>query len=633
MPGGYMGKILNVDLSNGNMSEDEFSEKMLRDFVGGAGLGARVVFNRQKAGVDSLGPENILGFITGPFTGTPVPYSGKYQVVAKSPLTQTWGDANCGGDFGPYLKFAGFDGIFFTGISEEPVYLLIDHGKAEIRDASHFWGKDTFETDNILKTELGGGTRLACIGPSGEKLSLIASVMTEKGRAAGRSGLGAVMGSKRLKAVAVKGSNRVPVVDRDRLIQMRQKYVEKGKNDPITGKLFNMHAKYGNCGLMRSALRVGAIPVKNYGGVDVYDFPDLDTKLGGPAVIAYQEKRDGCWGCPCLCGGRMRSGSGDYLWEAGAHKPEAESMAFGYKCLVGNMEAVIKACDIANRYGFDHSSAAATISFAMECYENGLITSNDTGGIELSWGNDRAVVAITEMMAKREGFGDILADGVKVAAQKIGKGADEYALHVHGQEIDGTDPRPFPGCSLAYVVDATPARHTVGSTYFIEAAPEPPRGLGLTHMPPHVYTGKGEANRRMIGFHNILNATGVCQFAPYHGVIDGENMPELFKAVTGWELTIDDIFEIGDRISSIRMAFNLREGINPIEDFKIPGRVIGHPPVKSGPQKGVEIDLNTMVREYLSAMDWDQVTFKPSRSRLEQLGLEDVAEVLLTDES
>jgi len=300
--------------------------------------------------------------------------------------------------------------------------------------------------------------------------------------------------------------------------------------------------------------------------------------------------------------------------------------------MVGNMEVVIKASDITNRYGIDHCSVAAAIAFAMECYEHGLITTADTGGIELVWGSDQAVVAMTEMIARREGFGEVLADGVRIAAQKIGKGADEFALHVHGQEIDGTDPRPYPGASLAYVADATPARHTVGSTYFIEATPEPPRGLGLKHMPPHVYTGKGEANRRMIGFHNLLNVTGVCQFAPYHGVIDGENMPEFFRAVTGWELTIDDLFDIGDRISTIRMAFNLREGINPLEDFKMPGRVIGHPPVKSGPQQGVEIDLNTMLREYLQAMDWDQVTFKPSRRRLDELGLQDVAQVLLDDE-
>jgi aldehyde:ferredoxin oxidoreductase len=633
MLGGYMGRILNVNLLTGAISQDELNEKLLRDFVGGAGLCARLLFSRQKAGVDPLGPENILGLMTGPFTGTPVPYSGRYQVVAKSPLTQTWGDANCGGDFGPYLKFAGFDGILFTGISEKPVYLLINNGKAELRDADHLWGKDSFETEDILKTELGAKTRVACIGPSGEKLSLISAVMTNKGRAAGRSGLGAVMGSKRLKAVAVKGSMRVPVVDRDGLVQLRRKYVERGKNEPEMGKLFNLHYKYGNVGLLRWALRLGAIPVKNYGGVAVYDFPDVAEKLGAKAIIAYQEKRDGCWGCPCQCGGRLRAGTGEYTWEAGAHKPEAESLAFGYKCLVGNLDAVIKACDIANRYGLDHCSAAATISFAMECYENGLITSGDTGGIELVWGNDRAVVAMTEMMAEREGFGDILADGVRVAAQKIGKGADEYALHVHGQEIDGSDPRPFPGWALGYAVDATPARHTVGCTYYIEATPAVPRGLHLKPMPPHVYTGKGEANKKLNGFHNLLNATGVCQFSAYHGVIDLENMPEFFKAVIGWDLTADDLFEIGDRIATIRMAFNLREGINPIEDFKIPGRAIGHPPVKSGPQKGVEIDLNTMVREYLQAMDWDQVTFKPGRRRLEQLGLEDVAEVLLTDES
>ena len=622
MANGYTGKILNVDLSSSTISEESLPEKLLRDFIGGAGLGARIIFSRQKAGADPLGPGNIFAIATGPFVGTPVPGATRFQVMAKSPLTGTWGDANAGGDFASRLKHAGCDAVFFSGISERPVYLLIDEGRAELRDASHLWGKDTFETEDILKSELGQELAIAGIGPAGENLSLISSVMTNKGRAAARSGLGAVMGSKKLKLVAVRGNLKVPLFDEAGLKKLRSKLIARTK-DPRRNSLFRMYQKWGNVGLMRMFVRVGGRPYKNYGGSPV-DFPDVDEKLGAAKVVAYQVKREACPGCPVGCQGRLKAGTGEFQWQAGAHKPEYESMAFGMKCLVDDVDAVIKACDITNRYGLDHCSTASTLAFAMECYENGLITSRDTGGIELNWGNARAMIDMTEMIAKRAGFGDILADGVKIAADKIGKGADKFAVHVHGQDIDISDPRVSNGLAFGYVADATPGRHTVGSTFFSETAP-PPDGLGVNTSWAHEYQGKGEDNRRMNGFQNLLNATGVCQFMPYTGPSGADAMIECFKFVCGWDFTLDDILDIGDRIATIRMAINLREGINPITDFKLPERVM--PPVLKGPG-WTETNLNTMVEEYLKAMDWDQATFMPSRNRLEQLGLEDVAEAL-----
>lgn len=434
------------------------------------------------------------------------------------------------------------------------------------------------------------------------------------------------MGSKMLKAVAVRGKMRVPLADSDGLRELRPKLLDR-VNDPAYHPLFMMHSKFGNAGLLRRWGRQGGTPAKNYAGLCAVDFPDADEWLGGRALLQYQEKKEACWGCPCGCGGRLRAGVGEYKWEAGASKPEYESLAFGFKCQNRDLDSVIKACDICNRYGLDHSSTAAVIAFAIECYENGLINSSDTGGIELTWGNHRSIVAMTELLVSREGFGDVLADGVKIAAEKIGRGAEQYAMHTHGQEIDSTGPLAWPGWALIYVVDATPGRHTAGGSGFAEVG-LPPKGVGFNQLVSHVYTGKGEANRRMNGFHNLLNATGVCQFSAYHGVIDGETMPEIFKVVTGWDLTMDDLFEIGDRIAAIRMAFTLREGVNPVEDFKLPGRTIGHPPMTRGPLQWVEVDLNTMRREYLEAMDWDQATCVPSRKRLEQLGLEDVAEAL-----
>jgi len=622
MLGGYMGKILSVDLSRGAVSEESLPEDILRDFVGGAGLGARIIFSRQKAGVDPLGPDNIFAVATGPFVGAPIPGATRYQVMAKSPLTGGWGDANAGGEFATCLKGAGCDAIFFTGISEKPVYLLIDEGKAELRDASHLWGKDTFDTEDMLQSELGQQTSIICVGPAGEKLSLISSVMNNKGRAAARSGLGAVMGSKRLKAVAVRGNMKAPAADEANLKQLRRKLLAK-MNNPKRNSMVRMYRKWGNVGLMHTFVNSGASPYKNYGG-SIADFPDLDKKIGADKIVAYRTKREACPGCPVGCSGRLKAGTGEYQWEAGALQPEFETMALGIKCLVGDVEAIIKASDIANRYGLDHCGLASAIAFAMECYENGLIDSHDTGGIELNWGNARAMVAMTEMIAERKGLGDTLADGVKVAAEKIGKGAEKYAIHVGGQDINVSDPRLANGLALGYMIDATPARHTVGSSFYSEGF-IPVEGLGVRASWMHEYQGKGEDNRRLNGFQNVLNAAGLCLFMPYTGPMDGEALLECFKLVCGWDFTMDDIFNTGDRIATIRMAFNLREGINPVTDFKLPSRVV--PPVLKG-SGWPETDINTMLSDYLKAMDWDQKTFQPSRKRLEQLGLEDVAEAL-----
>jgi len=623
MAGGYTGRVVNVDLSEGTVSDENLPEGLLRDFIGGAGLGARIIFSQQAARVDPLGAESIFAIATGPFTGTRVPGATRFQAMAKSPLTGGWGDANAGGDFATYLKRAGYDALFVRGISERPVYLLIDQGKVEVRDASHLWGRDTFETEDILRSELGQRIGIASIGPAGEKLSLISSVMTNKGRAAARSGLGAAMGAKRLKAVTARGNMRVPVAEEEKLKELRLRLVARTTSDPKRNSLFRMYRKFGNVGLMHRFIKVGANPYQNYSGT-LADFPDVDECLGAHKVVAYQQRREPCPGCPVACGGRLKAGTGKFAWEAGALKPEFESMAFGMKCMVREVEAIIKACDICNRYGLDHSSVASTIAFAMECYENGLIGSGDTGGIELNWGNAKAMVQMTEMLARREGFGDVLADGVKVAAEKIGKGADEYAIHVHGQEIDISDPRISVGLALSYVMDATPARHTVGSTFYSEAAVVPD-GLGVKQSLPWDYTGKGEDNRRLNGFHNLLNATGLCQFMAYTGPIDTQAMIDCFRFVCGWDFNLEELLDIGDRIATVRMAFNLREGINPITDFKLPARVMPLVQKEPGQPRG---DLYSMRDDYLDAMSWDKSTCLPSRGRLEQLRMQDVADIL-----
>src|SRR4030042_284717 len=319
MARGYMRKILVVDLSKNELRDEVLDEKLCRQFIGGYGIGARVLFSRQKGGVDPLGPDNTFGILTGPFTGTPALSGTRFTVVGKSPLTGGWGDANSGGYFGAYMKFAGYDAVFFTGISEKPVYLFINNGKAELKDAAHLWGKDTYQTEDILKSELGKNVEVACIGQSGENLSRISAVISRT-RTAGRSGLGAVMGSKKLKAVAVKGNMKVPLADEKRTSELREKYLgELGGHivwlKPIgTPFLTVINAKDGRS------------PVKNFGGVGVIDFPDPEP-IGADAVMERKSKRFACYLCPIGCGGYMKAGTGEYKYEAGTRKPEYETIA------------------------------------------------------------------------------------------------------------------------------------------------------------------------------------------------------------------------------------------------------------------------------------------------------------------
>lgn len=613
MAGGYMGKVLFVDLSKGELKDEVLDEKLYRDFIGGYGIGARILFSRQKAGVDALGPENILGFATGPFTGSPALSGSRYMVVGKSPLTGTWGDANSGGDFGPGLKFAGYDAVFFSGISPKPVYLFINQGKAELRDAAHLWGKDTFDTEDMLKAELGKGAHVAGIGPSGEKLSLIAAVMNNHGRAAARSGLGAVMGSKKLKAVVAIGNMEIPMVDKNRANRLRKKYLSE------LSPLADTWRNYGTPAFTASMAHNGDSPVKNWGGVGIVDFPDVAPIAVGP-VIERQSKKYACWRCPLGCGGRMKAGT-EYEYGTGAHKPEYETLAsFGSMLLNNNVESIIKANDICNRYGVDTISAGSTIAFAIECYENGLITKEDTDGIELTWGNHAAIVAMTEKLVKREGFGDILADGSKVAAEKIGRGSEKYTVHIQGQEVSMHDPKYSFPYGTTYVTDATPARHTQGSEAIM------PAGLPRPAFDRKSFAGRGEAHRMGSSMHHVMNCSGMCYFM--YVVLSSVNaLPEFLSAITGWDVTIDELLKTGERISNIRQAFNIREGINMLQ-FKVPERVLGTPPQKEGPLVGVTLDEDTMVKEYLEVMDWDTKTARPSKKKLLELGLDDVAKEL-----
>jgi aldehyde:ferredoxin oxidoreductase len=587
-----MGKLLFVNLSTGELKAEALDEKLCQDFIGGYGIGARILYSRQKGGVDPLGPENTLGLITGPLTGTPATFGARYTVVAKSPLTNGWGDANSGGHFGPYLKFSGFDGVFFNGISPKPVYLLLDNGKATLKDAGKIWGKGTYETEDMLEAEYGPTARVASIGPAGEKCARVACIMTNKGDAAGRSGLGAVMGSKKLKAVVARGELKVPVFDLEAANNLRKEHMQEGK------KFLEYFGIYGTGGHGDTSAHSGDTPVKNWGGVGIVDIPDV-SGLRKDVIIANLDKRKGCWHCPAACKASLKKGV-EYPYPAGNHRLEYETIgAFGANCANTNAESIAMASHLCNSYGMDTISAGGIVAFAMELYENGIITKKDTDGIDLTWGNHQALVAMTEKMVKREGLGDILADGVKIAAERIGKGAEEFAVHIGGQELGMHDPKGSffrdRMTTAMYHMDATPGRHTTG--------------FGPSQFLQYVNS-----------------AAGLCM----HGGMAG-NPPKyiagFLRTVTGWDRSAEELLKDGERIASMRHAFNLREGDNPLKRF-VHGRIVGRPPQKEGPLTGVSTDMEAQAYWNLGALEWDRVTTKPSLRKLQELGLNDVADDL-----
>lgn len=615
MPG-YTGRILFINLSTGDIKAEAVPDRIYRDFIGGVGLGVRVLFERIKAMADPLGPDNMLGFVTGLLTGTDVPASPRSMVVAKSPLTGTWGDANCGGNFGPELKAAGYDAIFFSGVSPKPVYLLVDDDKVELKDAAHLWGKDTVETEKILQEELGSPRfKFATIGPSGESLSLISAILNDRGRAWARSGVGAVMGSKHLKAVAVRGSGKVPVANPESIAVHRKKYI----NQLRTSKFHVGLRSSGTDGLFEGSIKLGYAPIRNWNLNGSEAMPTY-TRLSGDVLNKYQLKRYGCWRCPIACSGMVTVKEGAFA-VGEVHKPEYETVvSFGSMSLNDNIEAVIKANDICNRYGLDTISTGTVIAFAMECFERGIIGKKDTGGLELAWGDGVAMVAMLEKIARREGFGDVLADGVKRAAERIGRGSEEFAVHFLGQEPGYHDPRYRPGRGTAYVIDATPGRHTAGAILnFVEGGgslgdyPE----VQVSSLEIHGnYNSKGQFYALVTNYAQLFSSSGLCIFA---GLGIPVPLPEFIAAVTGWDFTMNEGLRAGQRINTLRQVFNSREGCLPL-DVRYPPRLATA--AESGPLAGLLPDFTATKAGYFAAMKWDLKTGKPYRQTLIELGLD-----------
>lgn len=611
---GYAGKLLFVNLSTREIREEKLERDDAQRFLGGYGYGAKVLFNKMDPKADPLGPDNILGFVAGPLTGTGAFMSGRFMVICKSPVTMGWNEANGGGYFGPEMKKAGFDGIFVSGQSEKPVYLFVDDGKVEIRDASELWGLDIKEMEAKLRVLTGyPKMQSAAIGPAGEHLSLISAIMNDGHRAAARGGLGAVMGSKKLKAIVVHGTGKIEVADVEKFRATQKKIADamrKPENDMYAymGQLFGT---LGTGGTTEGSILSGDSPVKNWGGVGIEDFgAEAAKKVGtGSFDDKYSVKKYGCANCAIVCGAVYKVEDGK--WPVGdTERPEYETMAaFGSNCMNSDVESIIKCNEICNRSGLDTISTGSTIAWVMENYEHGKLTKDQLDGLEAKWGDPKVIVALTEKMANNEGVGQKLQHGQKAAAKAFGLG-DEFFTTSMGIEHGMHDARLAKGWIRSFQYDPAPGRHTTG---------------GASSVPVDS-PNWGEADVAMMAVHDTISAAGVCMFGPFAFPVDYTY--ELIEAVTGYPFNAQTAHETGQRIFTMRHAFNLREGLKR-SDFETSPRLFGKPPFKSGPTANVTLDNEGYADLFFTAMHWDKDTLYPSKERLEQLGgLEAVIESL-----
>jgi aldehyde:ferredoxin oxidoreductase len=607
MNGGYTGKILNVDLSTRTLTVEDLDETTARLFIGTYGLGARLLYNRMKPGVDPLGPESILGFVTGPLTGTGAMFGGRFSVVCKSPVNGGWNDANCGGKFGPELKRAGFDAVLISGVADRPVYLWIKDGQAEIRDAAHLWGKECPQTEAQLQEELGDPkVSSAVIGPPGENCSWIAAIMNDKHRAAGRGGVGGVMGSKRLKAIAVRGTRAVPVANPSLLNETNRDIINEMKNGDSAGTAMGFGQQGTGMGNVFGVM-MGDTPIKNWGGAGMVDF-NADNLEVGLLDDKYKYKRYACSNCPMGCGAEYNVADGKYP-VGKTQRPEYETVhTFGGLVLNEDPEVVIKCNDICNHYGLDTISTGATLAWAIECAENGILSREETDGLELSWGNGATIVALTQAIAENRGFGRVLANGSQAAANTLGKG-HEYLQVVRGIELPMHDPKLCPGYARTYQTDPTPGRHVKG-------------GLGTVQVMQdeetrYNFTDTGVVDKKVTVTFEWAFITGECQFLQLTNRLDSPM--KMVEAATGWPIGEQEREAASLRSLNMRQAFNLREGILP-RDSVLPARVIGNPPPTAGPNEGRQIDARALAHNFYQAMEWDEETGKPSQASLERLG-------------
>ncbi|MEM3561934.1 MAG: aldehyde ferredoxin oxidoreductase family protein [Candidatus Jordarchaeaceae archaeon] len=611
--GGYLGKILRVDLSKGKIKTEDFKEDIQKKYLGGSGLAAKILYDELKPGIDPLGPENKLVFATGPLTGTRIPSSGRHLVAAKSPLTGIWGEATSGGFWGAELKFAGFDAIIVEGKSQDPVYLWIKDGEAELKDAGKMWGKDVYQTEEMIQKSLGDDKIVvSSIGPAGEKLVKIACIINDKDRAAGRCGLGAVMGSKKLKAIAVRGTQPIPIEDPEALSEGAKKFREALKANFLVEGV----SKQGTNSSLATLSMMGTLPTQYY-REGVFDQAD---KIDGNALMEITTKKFACYGCPIACGrGHVEVKSGPYAGTAGAG-PEYETVAaFGSLCMNSDLGTIVKAGIICNQLGMDTISAGNIIAFSMECYEKGILTKKDTDGLDLTWGNPEAIVKLVEKMGKKEGIGAILSEGVRNASKKIGKGSEQFAMHVKGLECPMHEPKGYKGLGLGYATSNRGACHLRPASQLVEIMATPRPELGFNKVAgAYEVEGKGYVIKGLQDFKTTIDSLVLCSFVYDLYAYLPDELAKLCTAATGYNFEVADLVKIGERIFNLKRLFNVREGISKKDDT-LPKRFLQEKPTK-GPTAGQTVDLEPMLNEYYEARGWDNNGI-PTQKKLSELGL------------
>ncbi len=623
MPYGYNGRILRVDLSKQLLSEEQPSEIVYRKYMGGSALALYYLLKELKPGTDPLGSENILVFMSNVMSGVPSPGLTRFTIAARSPLTGAFGEAEAGGFWGPELKMAGFDGIIIIGRSKKPVYLWIKDGQCEIRDATRIWGKDTGEVQQEIREELGDNRiRVAQCGQAGENLVPYACVLNELKHASGRTGMGAVMGSKNLRAVAVRGTGKIPTARPENVKALTREAVNRIPKSPLGNQL----KRFGTPVFVMGLQNGGILPTRNF---QEGRFEGAEAISGEAMAATILQGPKGCYSCPVRCKRSVKV-EGKYPATPEYGGPEYETLgSLGSLCGVDNLAAISHGNEICNRWGLDTISTGVSIAFAMECTQRGILSRDDTDGIDLRFGNADGMIHMIRKIAFRDGFGDVLAGGVRSASQKIGKESEPYALHVKGQEVALHEPRGKFGVGFSFALSPTGADHVEipHDTSFVADNVLLDGIKPLGEIEPMSATELGP--RKVCQFahtqqvFSLYNSLGICNFAaiPY-SAYTLPMIAALVEAVTGWNTSLFELLELGERGVTMARMFNVREGISPAEDT-LPDRFFE--PLHKGEADEKRLDRKAFrenLKLYYEAMGWDPRTGVPTNGRLAYLRLE-----------
>ena len=597
-------KVALIDLSAGSTEIVNVPKELLRKYIGGSGLATYFLFQYGSPQADPLSPENPLIFMNGPYQGTGIPTSGRHQVVSKSPLTGIFGESDCGGTFGYHMRKAGFDGAIFLGKASSPVYVAMKDGVAEIRDAGFLWGKDTFETEETLLEIEGSPGAVACIGPAGERLVLLANIMHDgpSGRAAGRGGMGAVMGSKNLKAVVARGNASGPMADpetvREKSREKARWYVEK----------MPAMTRYGTPGGVAFAEQNGDLPLKNW---SMGSWSEVKSITGEAMAETVLTGNWGCTACPIRCG---REVAFDEISGGG---PEYETLGMlGSNCLVSDLKAICRANDLCNREGLDTISCGSAAAFSMELFERGIITEKEIG-YPLSWGDGDALLRLLGDISEKKGFGSILSEGTRKAAELIGKGAEKYAIHSKGLDFPAHDPRCYKGLAAGYATSNRGACHLAGYSYAFERSAVYP-DLGINEVQDRsLDEGKGELNAKLQDMMCVMDSLKMCKF-PFANTAIADILTWL-NGITGWDVTKEELLETGERIFNLKRVYNIACGVTGKDDT-IPERILREPRGSGGSADSLPV-LEIQLEEYYRVRKWSSEGI-PLPKTLSALGLE-----------